>query len=132
MKPPPNRNGRPVGTPNALPLGSVAAIKAMRHRVPEAISPQLGELADEAFNTVVNVMRRADSESSRGDTVKLSAARIVRDEICGPMPKTVEHEVNGDVTINVLTSIPRTPNSEGAESPEILDVLLVSNDGDDE
>lgn len=91
--------GRPTGARNALPQGAVAAIRALRHRVPEGTPEPLAELADEALATVAEVMR---GQVRRG-TERLNAARVVREEICGPVPKQlrVGGEGGGPITIHV-------------------------------
>lgn len=93
--------GRPRGTSNPLPLGAVGAIKALGLRVPENTPQRYADDANEAYDTVVSVMRgEIDPEMAK---VKLSAARVVREEVCGPVKQQVEH--SGQV-VNV--SINRT------------------------
>ena len=79
--------GRPKGSQDKLPRGAVAAIKALRHRVPEGTPEPLADVADEAFATVVEVMR---GEVLEGARERLSAAAAVREEVCGPIPKKTE------------------------------------------
>lgn len=65
----------------------VAAIKTWnRFRVPKDVSGPAGEVADEAFGTMVEVMRGV----RRRGMERLSAARAVREEVCGPIPKRIE------------------------------------------
>lgn len=82
--------GRKLGDTNTLPLGAVQAIKAMRLRVPEGISEPLAEVADEAFEAVVSVMRM-DFFDPAAAQARLRAAAMVREEICGPVKQRVEH-----------------------------------------
>jgi hypothetical protein len=82
--------GRPPGSRNALPAGTARAIKALRHRVPEGVAPQLADVADEAFAAVVAVMRKP---ATPGAFARLQAAAAIREEVCGPVPK--KHEVTG-------------------------------------
>ena len=82
--------GRPVGTRNALPKGAVAAIKSLRHRVPAGLPEPIAEIADRAFQTVVDVM---DGKVGHEVTARLNAARYLRDETCGPIAQKVEIEV---------------------------------------
>lgn len=79
--------GRPKGSKNTLPLGSVAAVKALRLRVPKDAPEEHAALADEALGTVVDVMR---GRGGRGALFRLMAAKEVRLEICGPMPKQIQ------------------------------------------
>lgn len=82
--------GRPKGATGALPLGAVAAIKALKHRIPEGTPTELADYAGEAFAAVIEVMRKPDV---RGAFAKLQAAASLREEICGPVPK--KHELTG-------------------------------------
>jgi hypothetical protein len=82
--------GRPPGAGNALPQGAVAAIRALKHRVPDKTPEELADLAGEALETVAEVMR---GRFRRGGMERLQAARTVREEICGPVPK--RHELSG-------------------------------------
>ena len=82
--------GRPAGVAEVLPRGAVKAIRAMRHRVPDGTPRQLADVADEALATVVDVMRGRVVDGARE---RLSAAALLREEVCGPVPK--RHEVSG-------------------------------------
>lgn len=84
--------GRPSGARNALPLGAVSAIRALKLRVPEGAVPAVADLAGEALETVVDVMR---GRGGRGASVRLMAAKEVRLETCGPMPTKLEHSGAG-------------------------------------
>jgi len=79
--------GRPVGSTNALPGGAVGAIKALRHRMPEGLPVDVVEVADRAMGTVIAVM---DGQVTWDTQARLSAAKYVREEICGPMVQKVE------------------------------------------
>ena len=100
--------GRPKGSTNALSMGEVAAIRSLRWRVPDQVPQPLKDVADEAFDTVVEVMRAA----GRHDKIRLSAARTVREEVCGPIPRTLDYQ---GVTINVVTGVPRNPDDPDVE-----------------
>ena len=82
--------GRPRGSASGLPLGAVGAIKALRHRIPAGTPEALAAVADEAFSTVVAVMR---GKVGHEVTARLNASRYVREEICGPIAQKVELEV---------------------------------------
>jgi hypothetical protein len=86
-RPPPGK-GRVVGSKLPLPLGSVASIKGLRYRVPDGTPEPLGEVADEALQAVVDVMRRG---VRRGAMAVLGAAKTVREEVCGAI--TQKHEI---------------------------------------
>ena len=112
--PPVNNSGNRKGEKCPLPKGAVAAIRSLRYRVPDTTPAPLAEIADEALDTVVKVMRGKVPYHEM--TPRLKAAQIIRDEACGPIPKTVEHQ--GGITVNVVTGVPRTPNEPGAEDPK--------------
>lgn len=94
--------GRTPGIKEVLPRGAVAAIRAMRHRVPEGTDEALAALADEALMSVVGVMRKP---ARRGALVGLMAAKAVREEVCGPIPK--KHELTGENGGPVIVEIVR-------------------------
>lgn len=81
--------GRPAGSTNALEYGEARAVKALRLRVPEATPEPVAAVADEAFETVVRMMRGEEFDASMA-AVKLRAAAMVREEICGPVKQRVE------------------------------------------
>lgn len=85
--PPPNPR---EGVTDPLPKGAVSAIKGLRYRVPKDTPEILGDLADEAFDSVVSVMR--DKGNPMTSFSRLNAARLVREEICGPIKQVVQHE----------------------------------------
>ncbi len=80
--------GRPNGTKNALPLGAVSAIRSLKLRVPQGAPHEVAELAGEALETVVDVMR---GKAGRGAFFRLMAAKELRLETCGPHPTRLEH-----------------------------------------
>ena len=55
--PPVNNSGNRKGEKCPLPKGAVAAIRSLRYRVPDTTPAPLAEIADEALDTVVKVMR---------------------------------------------------------------------------
>lgn len=79
--------GRPIGAKNTLPQATVAAIKALKHRVPDGTAEPLAELAGDALIAVANVMRNG---ARPGAFAQLQAAAALREEICGPVPKRSE------------------------------------------
>lgn len=88
---PPPGPGRPVGTSNALPTGMVSAIKGLRYRVPPDMPEPLAEVADDALQTVIDVM---NGKVLRGSLARLGAARTLRDEVCGPLAQKLDVNVN--------------------------------------
>jgi len=118
---PPTSPGRPKGARNTLPKGAVAAIRSLRHRVPDTVPQALKDVADEALVVVADILLDKDMKSPKGAQVRLSAARMFRDEVCGPIPKAVDHQHEGGVTLNIVTGVPRQPGDDGAE--EATDVL---------
>lgn len=83
--------GRPLGAKNALPQGCVAAIKAANLRVPEDAPEAHRALANRALERMAAVME--ETVSPLGAFSVLSAARAIREEVCGPVPK--RHELTG-------------------------------------
>lgn len=94
--------GRKEGSKNALPAGTVKAIKAARLRVPDDASPEAGELAGRALERIIDVM---EDRVGFGGFAVLSAARAIREEVCGPVKQKVEHTGadGGPLTIKVVT-----------------------------
>jgi hypothetical protein len=86
--------GRPPGSKNALPQGAVAAIRALKLRVPADASPEVEELAAETLATTVEIMRRG--YRTRGAMVRLLAAKEARVEVCGKVAE--KHEHSGTIT----------------------------------
>ena len=108
-KTPPSQKGKKRNNP--LPRGTIKAIRATKLRVPEGASDEHSDLAEEAFQGIVGVMR--------GDTTyiehipvhdRLRAMTIVREEVCGPIPK--EHKVKGSMNLIIETGVPRTPGQD--------------------
>jgi hypothetical protein len=81
--------GRPPGSRNTLPLGAVSAIRALKLRVPKDAPEEHAELAGEALETVVDVMRGREKSAGLA-FARLSAARAVREEICGKVTDKLE------------------------------------------
>lgn len=97
------RGGRPKGAKDKLGPGSRGQVKALktlrkRYRVPEDAEKELAELADEGFDTIVDVMRGNEPDPRQG-RVRLAAATAIREEVCGPVAKKVQHE--GTVSIEI-------------------------------
>lgn len=83
--------GRPEGTSNALPYGTVQAIKALNLRVPEGASDAAKALANRALERVVDVLEEGVDFRQAGSVLK--AATLLREEVCGAMAQ--KHEVAG-------------------------------------
>lgn len=90
--------GRPPGISEALPRNARDAIVGLRHRVPLGTPEPLGELADLAFQTVVDVMR---GKFHKGGVQRLGAAKTVREEICGSTVQKHEHTGAGGGPISM-------------------------------
>lgn len=101
--------GRPEGTINALPYGSVQALKGLRLRVPEGAAPEAAELADRAFARVVDVLEERVHFQQAGHVLK--AATMVREEICGPMAQ--KHEVGGVDGGALVVEVRKYPKEDG-------------------
>jgi hypothetical protein len=100
--------GRKPGSNNALPSGSVQAIKGLKWRVPDGAPPEAAGLADEAFAKIVAVMREEVDTSFGHAAAVLKASAIVREEVCGPIAQKVNHaDANGD-PLQVSIAITRT------------------------
>lgn len=83
--------GRPPGSIKDDPLTKEErnALRAMRYRVPEELKDSdVGEMADEALETIVDVMRQK-VHPMYAPTV-LKAATLIREEVCGPVVKRIE------------------------------------------
>jgi hypothetical protein len=80
--------GRPRGSKNVLGLGEVKALKAAGLRVPKDAPEGHRELADEALQRIVDVMRGDVSYLEAGSVLK--ASTHLRSEICGEVTKKVE------------------------------------------
>lgn len=83
--------GRPKGATSVLPRGTIKAIKVAGLRVPDDASPEARELADVAQQRLIDVM--CEKVSPFASNSVLTAARHLREEICGPIPK--KHELTG-------------------------------------
>lgn len=90
-----------------LPQGAVKAIKVANMRVPESASPEERALADRALQRIIDVMEE-DVVSFSAFSV-LTAARGIREEICGKVADKHEHTVqkvdSGDVTDEEWTAL---------------------------
>lgn len=80
--------GRKAGTKNVLPKGAVAALKAAGLRVPVGAPEGPRELADRALVRMAEVL---EGKVYRDATAVLTAARAIREEVCGPVVKKLEH-----------------------------------------
>ena len=101
--------GRPAGSISPLALGERKAILAMRLRVPKDAAPEVAELADEAFETMVSLMR---GSQHRYQGFQLAAARAIREEICGPVPTKLEHGgPNGEPLTIEIRELKPEPNA---------------------
>lgn len=81
--------GRPPGS-HALALGEVSAVKALGLRVPEGTKPEHVAVADEAFETIVKIMRGEVRDPAMA-AIRRNTAKDVREEICGPVKQKIEH-----------------------------------------
>lgn len=89
-----------MGSDNALPLGAVKAIKALGLRVPADAPDAHRELADEALQRIVDVMRE-DVDGFKAGAV-LKAATHLRDEICGPLAQKLKVAGDKDEPLEVV------------------------------
>lgn len=96
--------GRPAGSRNALPREAVSAIRGLRHRVPAGTPEPLADVADEAFERIVAVMR---GEVKFDATAVLKAAATARDEVCGKVTDKLEH--SGGITVEIREQPARVP-----------------------
>lgn len=81
--------GRPRGSTNALPLGTVAALKALRLRVPEGAAPEVAEVAGRCLERVADVLEGKVHFTDAGHVLK--AAAMLREELCGPIAQKLQH-----------------------------------------
>jgi len=81
--------GRPLGAKNVLPQGCVAAVRAAGLRVPATASDAERALADRALCRLADVLE-GNVHPAMAFPV-LQAGRLLREEICGPVPKKLEH-----------------------------------------
>ena len=87
------------------------AFDAVRINVPENTAPEVAALADEAIATVLKVMR---GQTGRHSLTQLTAAGVIRDEICGPIKQRLSIEGAGgpprmSVTIDMSPQPPTIP-----------------------
>lgn len=94
--------GRPAGANDVLPRGAVALIKALRHRVPKEVDQEVADIADEALGTLVSVMRGEIRDNARD---RMGAATALREEICGPVPKKLEHSGTDGAPISFVMNL---------------------------
>lgn len=117
-----NGSGRPGGAKSALPAGTVSAIKALRHRVPDELSEDAKLVADRAFARIVAVMD--EQCSPLGAFSVLAAAKAVREELCGPVKQKVEH--SGPNGTPLVVSINLTRQSVVADTLQSIHLPAVS------
>jgi hypothetical protein len=86
--------GRPRGSKDVLPRGSVAAIKVANLRVPADATPEQAALADVCQQRIIDVMME-DVGSVAAFSV-LTAAKTLREEVCGKVAE--KHEHSGTIT----------------------------------
>lgn len=101
-----NGAGRPTGSNNALAYGEVRVVKAAGLRVPENATPEMRELADEGLDVITRVMRGEVSFIEA--PVRLKAAAMVREEVCGPVAKQVNLAGSDGGPLQVSINISRT------------------------
>jgi hypothetical protein len=69
----------------------VRAVEALRHRVPEGTPAEIADIADEAFGTIVAVMRGQVPSFMGHASAVLRASTYIREEVCGPVAQKLEH-----------------------------------------
>ncbi len=107
--------GRPKGSKSALPLGDVKALKSLRRRIPDEVSEEDAEIAEDAFQVMVKVMTGKIHEKN-GGRLRLSAATAVREDVCIPKKQVVEH--SGEVFVGVIDPYAEPAEDDGmAPSP---------------
>lgn len=79
--------GRAPGQKDPLPRGTVRALKTAHWRVPKDVPSDLGDVADHAFERIVDVLNEKVYHKSAGHV--LNAARMVREEVCGPIAQKI-------------------------------------------
>lgn len=99
-----------MGSDGALPHGAVSAIRSLRHRVPEGTPEVLADLAGESLEAIASVMR---GKKCLDSFARLNAAKAIREEVCGPVAKKVEHSGEGGGPVRVSINISR----QGAVTP---------------
>lgn len=81
--------GRPAGSKNTHPLGTVRALKALGLRIPEGATEEQREYALHTESRIIAVMQ-GEVEPSIALAV-LKAASTLREEQLGPVKQKVEH-----------------------------------------
>lgn len=87
--------GRPLGSKNSLPLGTVKALRAMKMRVPQTATPEEAEIAGWAFERMCQAT--AGLVHSRRAPTVLKGAIAIREEVCGPLVK--ETRISGGLSL---------------------------------
>ena len=82
--------GRPVGSKDTVPKGFKKASKIARFRAPEGTPEDVANIADKAFRRILRIMNGKIDYQSAGPQLK--AACVVREEICGSIKQTIEHQ----------------------------------------
>lgn len=98
-------SGRTPG-PNLLEYGESSAIRAMKLRLPEDATPEAVQLAGEALEVMVKVMR--GEVCSEDAPHRRNAAKDIREELCKPIPKQVNLADNEGGKLSVSVNINRT------------------------
>jgi hypothetical protein len=105
--------GRPPGSRNTLPTGTVRALKAQRLRVPADASPEAAEVAGRALERLVDVLEgRVRSHKA---LATLKAVAMVREEVCGPIEKKLR--VSGAMSVAVVDPYAVDPAQQEAPAP---------------
>lgn len=118
------RTGRPVGGKRVgagrppgirAPLGIRPARLALKLRILEGTPGPQAELAEEAFDRIVAVMRGQVEFDLASTTLK--AATHVRAEICGPLPQKLEHagRDGGAISIEIIRTVSEPTPAERRE-----------------
>ena len=119
-------SGRPKGSKNVLAQGETAAVKALGLRVPEGARPEHRAIADEAFETIVSVMR-GEVYDPQVAAIRRNAAKDLREEICGPIKQKIELSEDGSFAEALRLARERAqrkvsggagPTAEGAASQD--------------
>lgn len=94
--------GRKPGSGNSLGYGEVKALRALRHRVPEGMAPELAEVAGISLDRIVDVMMERVPPSAAPSVLK--AATTLREEICGSVAQKVNvgGPDGGPLTVRVV------------------------------
>jgi hypothetical protein len=84
-------------------LGEVKAIRSMRLRVPDGASPEVADLAGEALEKLVAVMREQVDYTQASHVLK--AATRIREETCGPLAQKVEHTGKDGAPLSIVIDL---------------------------